>query len=179
MKKHTKGELTISLIILGALAATNGPGMARILYKMAAKEWAKRAGIRARRELKDAAFRTALSRLKAQDLVENEGYGIWALTKKGKGALAAPDAKEKRYAKFRKDAAGKRDTIIIFDVPEKKRTVRGYLRGELVALGYERLQKSVWIGAGPLPMEFIKQVREWDVLDTVHIFSIRERGTIS
>lgn len=179
MKKHTKGELTISLIILGAMAVLNGPGMAQALYKTAAKEWAKRAKVRARKELKDAAFRTTLSRLKAQGLVESAGYGMWTLTKKGREALSTPEEKEQRYAKFRKAAAGKRDTIIIFDVPEKKRTIRGYLRLELVALGYEQLQKSVWIGGGPLPEEFMKQIKEWDILDTVHIFTVRERGTVA
>ena len=178
MKRHTNGELTAAYIVLAALAVIGGPGMARAIYKTAAKEWAKRAKVRARKELKDAAFRTTLSRLKAQGLVESAGYGMWTLTRKGRQAIAAPEEKDQRYAKFRKDGAGKRDTIVIFDVPEEKRKLRDYLRVELVSLGYEQLQKSVWIGSGPLPEEFMRQIEQWDIRKTVHIFSIRERGTI-
>ena len=35
--------------------------------------------------------------------------------------------------------------VLIFDIPEKKRTVRNQIRNSLVSVGFMRLQNSVWI----------------------------------
>ena len=35
--------------------------------------------------------------------------------------------------------------MIIFDIPEKRRGARDELRSMLVAIGFENIQKSVWV----------------------------------
>jgi hypothetical protein len=45
-------------------------------------------------------------------------------------------------------------------------------------LKFEQLQKSVWIGKTEIPDAFIKDLGERDILECVHIFEVRRRGTL-
>ena len=111
-------------------------------------------------------------------MVESGGWGFWRITKKGRALKQSYDERRKAYAHVRECSAAHKDTIIIFDVPEIRRTLRDYLRAELTMLGYEQLQKSVWIGGGPLPEAFMEFVREKKLADDMHIFTIAKKGTI-
>ena len=68
--------------------------------------------------------------------------------------------------------------IVIFDIPEKWRAKRLWLRQWLVALGFEKLQKSVWIGETKLPADFITQLKSLDLLLYVKIFSVFKKGML-
>jgi len=179
MKITKRLQATVPYAIIGALALLNGPGMARVVYKIVKKEIDKRDRAHAARALQEATFRTILTRLKNQGLVENPSRGMWQATKKALGMYHAVRKKDEAYRKFFNAYGKKRDTIIIFDVSEKKFRVRNYLRMELISLGYELLQKSVWIGGSPLPKEFIAYLTEADLLGAVHIFTIEKRGTVA
>ena len=50
----------------------------------------------------------------------------------------------------------KEDTriMVLFDIPEKKRKARNWLRSQLKIWDFEMIQQSVWMGRGPLPNEF-------------------------
>lgn len=177
--KITKGlKATIPYAIIAALVVLDGPGMANVLYRTVKQELSKRDKANAKRELHEATFRTMLTRLKKQGLIENPSRGIWRATKKAMGIYSAANEKDAAYRKFLVEHGEKRDTIVIFDVPKKKGKARNYLRTELMALGYELLQKSVWIGGGPLPAEFMEYLKEKELVSTVHIFTIHKRGTI-
>jgi DNA-binding transcriptional regulator PaaX len=177
--KITQGiQKTLPYVIIGTLVVLNGAGMANVLYRIIKKEINKRDKESAKHELREATFRTMLTRLKKQGLIENPSRGLWRATKKAMGIYHAISEKDAAYKKFLAEHGKKRDTIVIFDVPKKKGKARNYLRTELLALGYELLQKSVWIGGGPLPEEFLGYLKEKDLLSTVHIFTIEKRGTI-
>ena len=68
--------------------------------------------------------------------------------------------------------------IVIFDIPERERRKRNQLRRELVYLGFKKLQQSVWIGQTQIPEEFIKELKEKDILPYIHIFSVEKKGTV-
>ena len=51
---------------------------------------------------------------------------------------------------------------MIFDVPEKMRGKRDFLRKELRDFGFYQLQKSVWVYPYPLPQNFFDL---WDDLN--------------
>jgi DNA-binding transcriptional regulator PaaX len=178
--KITKGiKDTIPYAIIAALAVLNGAGMANVLYRVVKKELHKRDKANTKRELQEATFRTILTRLKKQGLIENPSRGVWRATKKAVGIYNAVSEKDAAYKKFVVEYGKKRDTIVIFDVPKKKGNARNYIRIELITLGYELLQKSVWIGGGPLPEEFLEYLKEKDLLSTLHIFTIEKRGTVA
>ncbi len=173
-------EITAGTVILFVLfAMLDGRGAAKMIWRHAfaylrekEKEEKRAAGA-----MGYAAFGVAMSRLKRDGLVESGGWGIWRITKKGKeAAISAQNIKNVSRSVSQVSA---RDTIVIFDVPEKERKKRTYLRYELLGLGFELLQKSVWIGAGPLPKDFIEYLRKENLLVCVHIFGIRKAGTVS
>ncbi len=74
--------------------------------------------------------------------------------------------------------AGNGITIIAFDVPEKERKKRNWIRMSLINMEFSSLQKSLWVAHGSVAEEFIHALRERDMLDYVHIFSVDKKGTI-
>ncbi|MDO8582752.1 MAG: hypothetical protein Q7R63_02040 [bacterium] len=177
MTQDTKEKVSV-VVGLVLLSALNGAGATRVIYKLLGDHFKKREKEKKIKFMSEESFRVMLSRLKKQGIVESGGRGIWRLTSKGHAQVRSGEEKRKAYEQTRIKSQTKKDTIIIFDVPELRRTLRDYLRAELVALGYEQLQKSVWIGGGPLPEAFMGFVREKKLTDTMHIFTIEKKGTV-
>jgi len=65
--------------------------------------------------------------------------------------------------------------IVIFDIPEKKKKVREWLRRQIKMWGFEIIQKSVWIGDGPLPKEFNKRLQILGVEKGVRSFNVQTK----
>jgi|SRR3989344_1635658 len=72
------------------------------------------------------------------------------------------------------------ETVIIsFDIPEKEKYKRNWLRKTLMALGFSMLQKSVWIGNVKLPEKFINHLKEMRIFNYIEISSIKRGGTVT
>ena len=69
-------------------------------------------------------------------------------------------------------------TIVTFDIPEKERRKRHWLRSVLKNLGLQLLQKSVWFGKIKIPQEFIEDMHKLDIIHHVEILEIRKKGTL-
>ena len=93
-------------------------------------------------------------------------------------ALAATAA-FKRHEAYAMPKNPKEKIVIVFDIPEKRRNERMLFRFELRVLEFVPLQKSVWMGNGPLPADFIAYIRDHNLLRCVHIFSVNKKGTMS
>lgn len=121
-----------------------------------------------------------LHRLKQQGLVSSSGPHTntrWKLTHKGKKFLAKIYADEKDpYDLAPEDGIVR---IVAFDIPEKIRGKRDWLREQLFACGYRLLQRSVFTGTRPLPDAFIRRVDEMRIGQYLHIASLNQTGTIS
>ena len=48
--------------------------------------------------------------------------------------------------------------MVIFDIPEKKRDDRNWLRWQLIGYDYKLLQKSVFVGKQPLEENFYGEI---------------------
>jgi len=174
-----KGYISVSDAVLIVLAlGLGGAGGARSIINIAKRQLrnhGKRYG-KDIAKLDEKRFRVVLARLKSANLISPKERGVWSVTKKGKATaqVAIRHIKYKK-TKTRLDSA---KVVIIFDIPEEIRKKRRYLRTELRALEFEPLQKSVWIGHGPLPKAFIEYVRDLRILKFVQIFTIKEGGTI-
>lgn len=68
---------------------------------------------------------------------------------KGKAAIAA--ANRDRDGKWR---------MIIFDIPEKQRPMRDYLRSKIKQLGFKKWQHSTWITPYVLPREVEQELEQ-------------------
>lgn len=140
-----------------------------------ARMWRKLLGLDPSYEFKRPTFITILSQLKAQGLVKKvpkQGRLCWRLTPQGHAALTA----EQHGATLHPD--GKK-RLVCFDIPERDRAKRQWLRGELMACGYRQLQKSVWIGETPLPQEFIEALDALELRGRVHLLRVESEGTLN
>lgn len=126
---------------------------------------------------------TILNRLKRDGLVQCTGpkkKAVWNITRQGTSVL--------KYVPLQVVISKmprilpKEDGIIrlvTFDVPEKERKNRAWLRTELLASGFKPLQKSVFISKRPLSTNFIKMVDERGISKCMHIVALSKTGTIS
>ncbi|KKT40885.1 MAG: Transcriptional regulator, PaaX family [Candidatus Giovannonibacteria bacterium GW2011_GWA2_44_13b] len=122
-------------------------------------------------------FYNLLDYLKKEKLVEKKtaGNGIfWKITSDGLNKL-----------KVMKEQAINYDTendgklkIIVFDVPEKERRKRAWLREALSFLGFKILQQSVWIGKNKIPEQFLFDLRQKNLLPYIHIMEVSRSGTV-
>ena len=95
-------------------------------------------------------------------LLERMGNGIRTFFNQHK--IVDNRAKEKRL-------------IVIFDIPEKKKGYREWLRMELVGFGFNLVQKSVWFGP-TLPKEFLEYLEEIKLLKHIRFFRATEKDLI-
>lgn len=68
--------------------------------------------------------------------------------------------------------------IVAFDIPEREKRKRNWLRQSLCRMGLSMVQKSVWIGRVKLPEDFIESLRHLKLADCVEIFEITKTGTL-
>ncbi len=130
-------------------------------------------------------YTNMLSRMKKQGLIRkrpHKGVMGWVITKKGVERLQR--IKERQMNPDSLTTAHyvpglRREVIIIsFDIPEREKAKRRWLRAALVSLSFVLLQKSVWIGTKSIPKEFMEALRERDLLRHVHIIGVKKSGTL-
>jgi len=118
---------------------------------------------------------STLGRLKIKGLIKKEDgstrKAIWKITDAGAKAL--------EHYNIELPPEDGRLRIFVFDIAENRKEDRHWVRASLAAAGYRMLQKSVWIGKRPLPESFLKEVGERDLFEAIHIFEIKEAGTLS
>ncbi len=128
-------------------------------------------------------YAVLLSKLKAQGLIEAKkvsGQKTFFITRKGKEKLRGMRENKKREFPQMPNIQEKSDAFIIvaFDVPEKQKGKREWLRRILAQMGLTMVQKSVWMGKIKLPEEFFDALRTLDLLECVEIFEISKTGTL-
>lgn len=126
----------------------------------------------------DQVFRNMLSQLKKRGLIENTN-SIWSITQKGKDFVTTylyPHAQKRND--YLKNRHRKKNMIIAFDIPEKYRKKRDWLRIELISLGFVQLQKSVWFGPSPLPNKFMEDLKELNMFAFMKFFEAKESDIV-
>lgn len=194
-----KGELTLRILehigdaaigmfdlISAFLDAGYGASTGKIL-----SEFDKKGGERSRKnaeyskmKLQRQRFSTMLCRLRNDGLIEekiNKNKPHVQLTSKGKQYFemlkkrrsdALPDT---RYKCNLKDG---RFAIVVFDIPERERRKRAWLRLALKNIGFNLIQKSVWAGKVKIPENFLEDLRELQLIEHVEIFEISKTGSL-
>ena len=136
-------------------------------------------------------FYNLMYRLESQGLITKEKRGvktILAITQKGiekYRAFKKQPAKEKAdiipralrhvYPQIKSPTS----IIISFDIPEKEKHKRAWLRGALRNLDFKILHASVWLGENALPKELLDDCRHMKIMRYIHIFAVSKKGTIS
>lgn len=137
------GGLTKALLLTLGTGVAIGtalvfPGVGLLYREFKKKQWedAKKRG----------ALRSTIKRLEKQKLIswkEKDGELQLSLEEKGK----------KRMLQYKMDALALKETgrwdklwrVIIFDIPEANRKAREFFREKLKVLGFQQLQKSVFV----------------------------------
>lgn len=122
-------------------------------------------------------IRVTIAKLVHEGMVQKKESAGWSITKTGKKKLRSLRewiVKKKSY-EMQDEKTLK---IIIFDIPERYRNHRDWIRSTLYTMNYELLQQSVFAGTGKLPDAFIKDIDQRGMLHHVQIFSVGKYGTL-
>lgn len=151
-----------------------------------AKLHAKRLVGREKRELEKKTrqrFYSMISKLKEDGLLEkargDDGtfLRITPLGKRKFDILAAKKSDALPDPRYPKSKDGSH-VIVAFDVPEKERRKREWLRCALKNLEFQLIQQSVWIGKTKIPKGFLEDLRDMKLAGYVEIFEISKKGTL-
>jgi DNA-binding transcriptional regulator PaaX len=126
-------------------------------------------------------FRVMMHRLRKDGLISYERNWLQTrVTQKARALLLGSFGKDP--AVFPKAQYAKKEsgvvTLVLFDIPERYRRERNWLRGALRGLDFELLQRSVWIGKTIIPKQFLQDIRDAHINQYVEIVSIAKSGTI-
>ena len=124
-----------------------------------------------------------LYQLKRDGLIQEEqrrNKKLLFLTSKGKGRLSILKERFRTYLPLRvyPKENEKGLTIVAFDVPEKERKKRDWLRFSLRRLNFSMIQKSVWLGKAKVPKDFLRDLQRYRLIDCVEIFEITRSGSL-
>lgn len=114
----------------------------------------------------------AINRLNQNGLIEKKG-DLWFITKKGEFYLT----EYKKYKQFESilKAPFKEKMILMFDIPEKNKRERQWLRMHLKRFHFQLVQKSVWLGPRPLPNGFDGYLRQIGIREYIKTYNISSK----
>ena len=192
-----KGKITIQILeaignfavesadlLEAVLSAGYGASISGIEYKaaMLKRERYKNAGDDTNSLNSKQKYYVMLAKLKRDGLVKEKikrKRKLLFLTERGKKKLAAlKEMITNRLPQGYVKEIGQKLTIVAFDIPEKERNKRDWIREVLKMLGFTMIQKSVWIGKTKVPQEFLDDLLEFRLLDFVEIFEISKSGSL-
>lgn len=168
--------MTLRQLILEKLAEL-GEGMLDAFFPKTypeARLWRNLLGLDRLYKFSKPTFSSILSQLRRDGLVErtnSKQKARWRITKKGLHHI-------ERDLAPRHPARDGIMRVVSFDIPEVHRKKRRWIREAILDLGYQPLQKSVWIGFTPLPEDFFSDLDLMTLRDNIHIFAVTKEGTI-
>jgi CRISPR-associated endonuclease Cas2 len=119
---------------------------------------------------KNRSVQTTLSRLHKKGFVKNVS-GKWSTTKSGMKYFKQRNLILTQFnSKFKKDSP--KNLLLMYDIPESKKSEREWFRYHLKKFSYIMIQKSVWVGPSPLPKEFTDYVKEIKLSDSIKTFKL-------
>lgn len=128
-------------------------------------------------------YQKLVAKLKAQGLLkvaDRGGQDFFSITPTGRLKLA--DLESEAHRRLPETsyslASSSHPIIITFDIPEEQKRKREWLREVLKRLGLKMVQKSVWIGTGRVPKQFLGDLEELNLLECVEIFEVGKTGTL-
>ena len=152
----------------------------------------KRAAERSKRQKEREMERTArhryyslLSSLKRDGLIKEATVNnkqILKLTVQGKDKLGKLKDQAEKFPDLPSNEFPAKPSntfvVVTFDIPEKMRRERSWLREALKNVGLEMIQKSVWIGKVKIPKELLDDLYTLRLTKFVEIFEINKRGSL-
>ena len=196
--KRVKGDMLLAVLArlaegIGEAAelfmvfaeAGYGASPARIAYVMRQNRVEEARAMRASQEERRVTrrYQLLLSVLKRDQLVEERPGKLgraFIITRKGIKKLAAlRERKNNRLPPVAYHAEkSSAITIVTFDVPERERQKRAWLRAVLKHLEFTMVQKSVWMGKARIPRTLLDDIRRLRLAEFVEVFQITKTGSL-
>ena len=165
----------------GGKRYTPRPGYGRAVAKLD-QEYRKRVAVREARFKSRLQYLRTISRLVQEGLVAKRGRGEAA---RFKLSIRGIRERERRTItltpnphSYAPEPGRTVITIVSYDIPERERWKRAWVREVLVNHGYRKVHQSMWLGTKPLPGQFLKDARELGVLHHLEIFEVGREGTL-
>lgn len=160
------------------LAAGYGASSSRIDY-----EYRKRKGSFEARRSKIEALKNNkrrltvfISKMKHDGLIEESKNDKIKISRKGMDKLRK--LRNNLPSRFYTRSNKKNYIIISFDIPERFRRKRNWLREVIRNLGFKMIHQSVWMGKEKMPKDFIDDLENLKILEFVEIFEISKAGSL-
>jgi len=123
-----------------------------------------------------------LSKLKKEGLVKEafrQKKKLLTVTDKGREKLKnLKNSIEARLPKNYPIESGNKIIVVAFDIPERDKKRRNWLREILKTLNFSMVQKSVWIGKTKIPQELLGDLLKFHLMECVEIFEINKTGSL-
>ncbi len=180
LNKLAEGAMEASDLFIAYSTAGYGTSSGRIERQKEKIEAARR---KLMEDLKEKQrFHSLMHKLKKQGLVNKATIGDKFYTTK-RGILRRKDLIKRRLIKSLPSAnypTEKTDSwiLVAFDIPEKERHKRNWLRSVLAALDFEKVQNSVFIGRARIPEELLEDLQNLKLRKCVEILEIKQTGTL-
>ena len=183
--KTRKGEITLKILeVLGSLATDAFDLLSAFLaagygasYGKLQYELSRRNKERNRKSIKNYFEKAAkqkyynlIYKLKKDGLIEEKitkNKKTFLITRKGKEKLSLLKEQDKKrlpIISYPKEE-GNKFIIVSFDIPEKEKRKREWLREALKNLGLKIIQKSVFIGKTKIPKKFLDDLAQLKLID--------------
>lgn len=117
------------------------------------------------KNIKENSLKTMLWRLERKGLIKRNKNNL-SLTNLGLEYF-------KKVEKNKEEWDGKW-RIIMFDIPEKLKKERAWLRGRLYGLNYKLFQKSVFIGKYPMDEDLFKEITKRQLNNYINLLTVGE-----
>ena len=117
-----------------------------------------------------------ISKMKHDGLIGKLENGKFEISKKGVDKLNK--LKNSLPVRFYEKTEDGGPIIISFDIPERLRRKRNWLREVIKNLGFKMIHQSVWVGKGKIPSDFIIDLENLKILEFVEIFKISKTGSL-
>lgn len=157
MQKHWTEEASFSDFIISHLLSCRSIRIQKkVLYELVQK----------RRMLNQKTFNSNLHRLKKKGILSFDSEKNILINKNNL----------KRHTLFRmiqERPEGDIKVMVLFDIPERKRKIRNWLRLQLKLWEFKMIQQSVWLGKGPLPKEFAGRLNLFGISKCVKILKVQ------
>lgn len=118
------------------------------------------------------AFDVTFSRMRKDGLVDVDMEKGWYLTPAGRVYAKKKFDSLQQFNNPFKNKTVDRNLLVMFDIPENKKGEREWFRWHLKKFKYIMIQKSAWVGPGPLPKEFLDYLKKIGLKDSIKTFKL-------
>ncbi|MFA6076908.1 MAG: hypothetical protein WC735_02425 [Candidatus Paceibacterota bacterium] len=159
------------------LAAGYGASSSRINYEYNKRRRISEDGKEKIEALQNSRRRLTIfiSKMKHDGLIETENNKFKI---SGKGIDKLNKLRNNLPGRFYERNHKGNSVIISFDIPERLRRKRNWLREVIRNFGFRMIHQSVWMGKGKVPKDFIEDLENLKILEFVEIFEISKTGSL-